>query len=352
MNTFLKVVVLMILSGSACAGDLVLKLGTTGNFRYHRIPVTGTVTVSPSTGDITVDPVAETGSSNDGWCPTTGGGGSAPTFTTALTPSTTALAAGGGSVTLTWAVSNATNGCVASSAGVTGWNGNAVTSPTTVNLTTAGSYPFTVSCSNAFGSTNSGPVTVTVAESGGSGNPECDTRPATAGLTRQTAMTNYNLGGTLNQQNSEFGIGTSINVTGYSPLFGTTFNQANQVARVFIDTGKYVAMGFSTTGVATGATGKISWAQASQAIFSVQISPCVGDFQFVTDPMCKASAVETGGIAWKIGTKPPTNPGFYCYLTPGKTYYINSVATDDGTWTTTTCTTAWCDWFVNYVGGV
>jgi len=234
---------------------------------------------------------------------------------------------------------------------VSGWNGNAVTSPVTVNLTTAGSYPFTVSCSNTNGSTNSGPVTVTVAESGGTANPECTSRPATPGLTRQTTMTNYNLGGTLNQQNSEFGIGTSINVTTYSPLFGTTFNQTNQVARVFVNSGSYVAMGFSTSGVATGATGKISWSEASQAIYSVQISPCEGDFQFVTDPMCKASGVFSGGIAWKIGTKPPTNPGFYCYLTPGKSYFINSVATDDGAWNTTTCTSTWCDWFVNYVGG-
>lgn len=351
MNTFLKVVVLTLLSGSAIAGDLVLKLGTTGNFRYHRIPVTGTVTVSPATGDITVDPVAETGSSNDGWCPTTGTGGPTPTFTTALAASTTSLPAGGGSVTLTWAASNAT-GCTASSTGVTGWNGNAVTSPTTVNLTTSGSYPFTVTCSNANGGTNSGPVTVVVAESGGTANPECVTRPQTAGLTRQITMTNYNLGGTLNQQNGEFGIGSSINVTGYTPLFGTTFNQANQVARVFIDSGKFVSMGFSTTGVATGATGKISWAQASQAIFSVQISPCVGDFEWVVDPYCKASGVEIGGLGWKIGTKPASNPLPVCYLTPGKTYYINSVATDDGSWTTTTCSTAWCDWFVNYVGGI
>lgn len=350
MNTFLKVVVLTLLSGSAIAGDLVLKLGTTGNFRYHRIPVTGTVTVSPATGDITVDPVAEMGSSNDGWCPAGGGGGSAPTFTTALAASTTSLPAGGGSVTLTWVVTGSgTITCTASSAGVTGWNGNAVTSPTTVNLTTAGSYPFTVTCSNTYGATVSGPVTVTVAESG-STNPECDTRPATAGITRQTTMTNYNLGGTLNQQNSEFGIGTSINVTGYSPLFGTTFNQANQVARVFIDTGKYVSMGFSTTGVATGATGKIQWAAATT--FTAQISPCVGDFDWVVDPFCKASGTETGGIGWKIGTKPPTGALPVCYLTPGKTYYINSVGSQEGTWTTSTCSTAWCDWFVNYVGGI
>lgn len=349
MKTCMKAVVLMLLSGSAMAGDLVLKLGTTGNFRYHRIPVTGTVTVSPATGDITVDPVAETGSSSDGWCPA--GTNGTPTFPTPLGASATSLPSTGGSVTLSWTASNATLGCTASSSGVTGWNGNAVTSPVTVSLSAAGSYSFSVSCSNSNGSTTSGPVVVTVESSGTTLPPECATRLPPAGVTRQTNMTNYNLGGTLNQQNSEFGVGSNVNVTGYTPLFGTTFNQANQVARVFIDTNKYVAMQLSTTGVPVNAVGGISWAQASQAMFSVQISLCPGDFGHVIDPMCKTSAVETGGLAWKVGTKPPTNPGFYCYLTPGQTYYINAIATDEGSWTTTTCSTTWCDWFVNHVGG-
>ena len=100
-----------------------------------------------------------------------------------------------------------------------------------------------------------------------------------------------------------------------------------------------------------GATGKISWYQVSNAIFSAQISPCAGDFEWVTDPNCKASGNETGGMAWKVGPKPANNPGFYCYLDPDKTYYINVVASDDGTWTTTTCDTPYCTWLVS-VGGI
>jgi hypothetical protein len=349
MNKYAKALVLLALCGSVTAGDLVLKLGTSGNYRYHRIPVTGSVTVSPATGDITVDPVADAGTNNDGWCPAGGtGGGSAPTFTTPLQANTNSLPAGGGSVTLTWAVTGAT-GCTASSSGVSGWNGNAVTSPTTVNLTAAGTYSFSVTCSNTNGSTSGGTVAVTVASSGGGTNPECSARPAPVGLTRQTTMTNYNLGGTLNQQNNEFPLGGSINITGYVPLFGTTFNQPNQVARLFLFPNNYAALSFSTTGVSTGATGHISWEQVATGEFSAQISPCPGDFGFVADPNCKASGIASG-LTWKIGTKPASNPGWYCYLDPNKTYYINVVSSGDGTWTTNTCGSTYCTWLVS-VGG-
>lgn len=350
MNIFGKALVLLAFCGPVAAGDLVLKLGTTGNYRYHRIPVTGNVTVSPATGDITVDPVAEAGTSNDGWCPAgTGGGGSAPTFNVPLGASTSTLPFGGGSVTLSWTVSGAT-GCTASSSGVSGWNGNAVTSPTVLNLTASGNYSFGVTCSNTNGSTSGGTVSVTVATQTPT-QTECPSRPAPTGLTRQTTMVNINQGGTLNQQNAEFPIGSSIDVTSYVPLFGTSFNQPNQAARLFLNTGQYVAMGFSTSSVSTGATGKIAWAAASTATFSVQISPCPGDFDWVVDANCKASAVETDGIVWKIGTKPASNPGWFCYLEPNKTYYINAVASDNGSWTTTTCTSTYCTWFVSPVGG-
>ena len=87
-----------------------------------------------STGDITVDPVADAGTSLDGWCPASGGGGgSAPVFTQQLQASTTSLSSAGGSVTLSWTVSGQT-GCTASSSGVSGWNGGTVTSPTALTL--------------------------------------------------------------------------------------------------------------------------------------------------------------------------------------------------------------------------
>lgn len=350
MKNRAKVLVLLALCGSATAGDLVLKLGTAGNYSYHRIPVTGSVTISPSTGDITVDPVANAGTSADGWCPAGGGGGGTPTFSQQLQASPTSLASTGGSVTLTWAVSGAT-GCTASSSGVSGWNGGAVTTPTVLNLpantgTSTVNYSFGVTCANANGSTSGGTVSVSVAGTGGSGNPECANRPAPAGLTRQTTMTNYNLGGTLNQQNMEFPVNSSVNITGYVPLLGTTFNQSNQVARLFLFPDNYAAMGFTTTGVATGATGGVNWEQVASGVFSVQISPCPGDFDWVVDGNCKATGIASA-LTWKVGTRPPTNAGFYCYLEPNKTYYINVVSSGDGTWTTNTCTSSYCTWLVS-----
>lgn len=345
-----KALVLLALCGSASAGDLVLKLGTAGNYRYHRIPVTGSVTVSPATGDITVDPVADAGTSLDGWCPASGGGGgSAPVFSQQLQASTTSLASSGGSVTLSWTVSGQT-GCTASSSGVSGWNGGTVTSPTVLTLpantgTSAVNYSFGVTCANGNGSTSGGTVSVSVAASGG-GNPACSSRPAPAGLTRQTSMTNYNLSGTLNQQNNEFPLGSSVNITGYVPLLGTSFNQANQVARLFLFPDNYAAMQFSTSGVATGATGHVQWEQVASGVFSAQISPCPGDFDWVVDGNCKASGIASA-LTWKIGTKPQTNPGFYCYLDPNTTYYINVVSADNGTWTTNTCGSTYCTWLVS-----
>ncbi|HRG15612.1 MAG TPA: hypothetical protein PLB00_06435 [Pseudomonadota bacterium] len=350
-----KALVLLALCGSATAGDLVLKLGTAGNYRYHRIPVTGSVTVSPATGDITVDPVADAGTSLDGWCPASGGGGgSAPVFTQQLQASTTSLSSAGGSVTLSWTVSGQT-GCTASSSGVSGWNGGTVTSPTALTLpantgTSAVNYSFGVTCSNGNGSTSGGTVSVSVAgTSGGTGNQECSSRPAPVGITQQTTMTNYNLGGTLNQQNNEFPLGGSINITGYVPLLGTSFNQPNQVARLFLFPNNYAALSFSTTGVATGATGHVSWEQVASGLFSAQISPCPGDFDWVVDANCKASGIASA-LTWKIGTKPQSNPGFYCYLDPNKTYYLNVVSSDNGTWTTNTCGSTYCTWLVS-VGG-
>lgn len=340
MNTYAKALVFLALCGSAAAGDLVLKLGTTGNYRYHRIQVTGSVTVNPATGDITVDPVAELGTYSDGWCPAnSGGGGSPPTFSVPLTASTTSLPVGGGSVTLTWAVSGATS-CTASSSGVSGWNGNAVTSPTVVSMTASGNYPFSVTCSNNDGSTSGGTVTVTVATQT---STECTDRPAPTGVAQQTTMTNrYS-----SVQNSEFGVGASINISGYTPLFGSTFNQHNQTARLFLDAGKYAAMQFSTNGMTAGALGQISWEQSDgNADFAVMISPCPGDFDWVTAPNCKSVGNGFGGaLGWAVGGG---GGAFDCPLLTNKTYYINVVASATSPWTTSTCIgSAWCTWLVS-----
>lgn len=162
-------------------------------------------------------------------------------------------------------------------------------------------------------------------------------------------MINYNLNGALNQQNIEFPLNGSVNISGYIPLFGTVFNQTNQVARLFLDTGKYASLAFDTGTVAVGAAGQVAWNPASSATFTVQISPCVGDFDYVTDPMCKRQAAEES-INWKVGPKPTSNPGPYCYVDANKTYYINVIGTVPPNWGTTTCDSAYCTWLVS-VGG-
>lgn len=162
-------------------------------------------------------------------------------------------------------------------------------------------------------------------------------------------MINFDQGNTLNQQNNEFPVGTTIDVTGYVPLFGKKFNEPNQVARLFLDTGKYAAMGFSSEALPQGTTGAISWTMASSSPFAVQISACPGDFGAGLDDNCHTSSVD-GGLAWKVGTKPALNPGFYCYLEPGRPYFLNVVAAQEGTPGTSTCTDERCTWLVS-VGG-
>jgi len=352
MKNIIKVAVFMALSGSSMAGDLVLKLGTTGNFRYHRVPITGTVTISPSTGDVTIDPVAEAAVLGDGWCPSGTPTQGAPTFSSALAVNNSSLPVGGGSVTLTWATSSTTTvTCTASGSGVSGWNSNVVVSPTIVSLSASGNYSFSVSCQNSTGATSSNSVSVAVASS--TPTTACTPRPAPSGVTRQTSMTNINLGGTSNQQNNEFGLGAQVAVNTYSPLLGNVLNQSGQAARAFITAGNFVALEFSTTGVSLGATGAIGWSQSGVApgVVTVMISPCAGDFEWVTDGNCKTTSGEAG-LTWKVGTRPATSPGFYCYLNANQTYYINAIFAGPTTgYGTTSCPGSYCDWLISPVGG-
>ncbi len=307
-----------------------------------RIAAGSAATIDPLSGDVHITPSASTGAVGDGWCP--GSGGSAPVFTAALTATPASLPGGGGNSTLSWATNGATS-CVASATpSVAGWSGSKpVTGSVQVSLAATGTYSFALSCTGPGGTTNAQPATVTV----GPVATDCTNRPPPIGVPRQSSMTNYNQGSTLNQQNSEFPIGSSINITGYSPLFGTYFNQPNQVARLFLDAGKYAAMGFTASPL--NASGHVSWEQVATGEFTVEISACPGDFGFVTDPNCKASGIASA-LTWKVGQKPASNPGFFCYLDYNRTYYLNIINTSPGTWNTTTCGGAYCTWLVS-IGG-
>jgi len=345
MKMQLRAAVLLLLAGTASAGDLVMKLGTQAVPVYHRIPVTGSVTISPSTGDIIVDPVANNGTSSDGWCPTgtVDPGCTTPvSFTTALTVNTSSLPVGGGSVTLNWVAANSVTCTASASPAVAGWSG-VVTSPTTVSLSASGTYTFDLNCTGV-GVCPSAPavpkgVTVQQAVS------QCSSRPPPTGLTRQTSMTNT----PRFPENFEFNSGATIGLTGYNPILGT-FPTAGATAYVFIDTNKYVAMEFSTAGTANGVVGEIGWEQPTTngAPGWVMISECPGDFEFMTDSKCKVHS-GVSALTWVVGSA-ATQPTWACHLEANKTYYINSLFSSSGSFTTTTCGGSNCHWFINSAG--
>lgn len=349
MNRIKQALMLFALAGSAAAGDLVMKLGSTSAPVYHRVPVTGNVTISPATGDIIVDPVAEAGVGGDGWCPTGGTGGTpAPNFTQNLTVSTANLPFGGGQVQLSWAVNNATSCSASANPAVAGWSGT-VSSPTTVTLTATGTYTFSLSCTGAGGTTAATPRTVTVAADNNPPPTACTNRPPVIGLTRQNAMVNN----PRFPENNEFNFNASIDLTRYNPILGT-FPQAGQSAYVFIDTNKYVAMEFSTSGVANGVFGGISWEQPATngAPLWVMISECPGDFEWMNNGNCKVhSGIST--LTWWVGTGAP---GWVCKLDQNKTYYLNAVFANPGSYTDSSCRDSNgsvmnnCHWFITGAG--
>jgi hypothetical protein len=345
MNRIAKALALLAISGVVSAGDLVLKLGTAQVPVYHRIPITGTVTISPTTGDVTVDPVAEAGTSLDGWCPAGGGGGTPAPVVSNFVATPSSLPAGGGSVQLTWSVTNSTGCSGTSSPTVAGWNGS-VSTGATVNLTSSGTYTFSLSCTGAGGTSSTINRQVTVANT--TTPTACTNRPPPTGLTRQGAMVNN----PRFAENNEFNFNVSIPLTGYSPILGA-FPAAGQSAYVFIDTDKYVAMEFSTTGVNNGVFGEVSWEQPATngAPLWAMISECPGDFEFVTSPLCKSHG-GASGLTWIVGV---TN-NWGCRLEPNKTYYLNAVYATTTSWTNTSCRNSDgaplsnCHWFINGAG--
>lgn len=327
---------------SAFAGDLVLKLGTTND---PRIPITGLVTVNPSSGDVIVDPVASAGTAGDGWCPVgTGGGTPAPTVNYSV--DNASLPVGGGTVNLSWTSTNAT-GCTASSSpSVNGWSGSVATSGSVaVALSASGTYTFSLYCSGAGG--NSGTSTRQVVVATATTSTECTNRPAPTQLTRQTTF--YNGGIYAHNSNKDIPGGTT-SVTTHDPVlgpFGYTYINEKEDAYIPIENAKYISLQFSTAGLASGTYGRVSWEQPTSngAPLTVMLSPCPGDFQYVTSAKCKVT-LGYGALTWYItsGTSPSTT----CKLEPNKTYYINAAFVESTDYTTGSCTVGqpYCNWFV------
>ena len=333
----------MLAPAIALGGDLVLKLGTAND---PRIPITGLVTVSPASGDVIVDPIANNGTAGDGWCPSGGGTGVIPTFTTPFSASPDSLASGGGQVTLTWAASNASNCTASSNPAVAGWSGTvAATGPTAVNLTTSGTYTFSLFCTGTGGNTATFSDQVTV-QTGGGTPAACTGRPAPTGLTRGVEFVNS--GVFYHNSNKDLPAGGAISLQTHDPVlsqFGTTEN-----AYIPIYQNQYVAMEFNSSSVPTGSIGTFEWEQPSQngAPITVMISPCPGDFQWVVDGNCKTgNAIGYGAINWHV-TSGAAQAGT-CKLLPNTTYYVNAAFVNPTAFTTSSCGqgNAYCIWFVS-----
>ena len=327
---------------SAMAGDLVLKLGTNND---PRIPITGLVTVNPASGDVIVDPVANSGVSGDGWCPTGGTSPTAPSFTTAFSANTSSLPVGGGSVSLSWATAN-TTGCTASSSPtVTGWNGAVGTSgPASISLTASGTYTFSLYCSGSGGNTSTYSRQVVVATS--TTTSQCQARPAPTTLTRETVFMNTGVNNTPSNYNLP---PSTVSLTTLDPVlgpFGGTVEKPNDDAYIPIDVNKYVALQFSTSSVTEGVTGRFIWEQPTSGgkVLTVMVSPCPGDFNYVVDAKCKVTR-GYGSINWKVTSGSTTN----CKLEPNTTYYLNAAFVSGDTYTTNTCDggVSNCKWLIS-----
>ena len=331
---------------AAMAGDLVLKLGTTND---PRIPITGLVTVSPSSGDVIVDPVANSGSAGDGWCPAGSGGGTpAPTFTTAFAVDNASLPVGGGNVTLSWVAANATSCTASSSPSVAGWSGTVGTSgPTTFSLSTSGTYTFSIYCSGAGG--NSATYSRQVVVATASTPNECSNRPAPTQLVRQA---NFFNGGIYSHNSNKDLPGGTVTLNTHDPVlgpFGYTYINEKEDAYIPVEVGKYLALEFSTAGLASGTYGRISWEQPTSngSPLTVMISPCPGDFQYVTAAKCKAT-LGYGSLTWYVTSG--TNPSTTCKLEPNKTYYVNAAFVQSTDYFSNSCTVGqpYCNWFVSH----
>lgn len=322
---------LFILCSSAAtqAANLLLDLGN-GNLVPYQISTARDVSIAPGTGNITLRLQASSGTAGDGWCPTTGGGPSAPTVTFNVNTSSITT---GGQVTATWSTSNAVS-CASTGSTLPGtvsnWTSVLPTSSTglVMTLNTDGTYLFALSCTGAGGTTTvtrqvsvSPPVSTT-----------CTGVNPIAGTVRKLSFVNS--GAIRGEGNTELPNGGLISMTNYSPVWGGTeaapiFPSRNGTGGVPLSGNEYAAMQFSTgastaTGTPWGGAdfGGLIWATAQQnggGTAMVAISECPGDFTQRLPATFGCLAIGVGSsINFKIGSSSSR-----CALQLNKTYYLN-----------------------------
>ncbi len=348
------------LSSLAHAGDLVLSLGGSNTYR---IPLSSStnINISPVTGDVSARPVNTSGSADDGWCPAAMGAPPPPVFTTTLSATVTSLPIGGGTTSLIWAVTALPPPICTTSAtelpsgvsAVEGWNTvmpNASTG-TILTLTESGIYRFSLSCTNASGTTARS-VTVSVA---GQDFPICVHSGPPVGMTQMNSF--VNTANTRAAGNQEWAVGTTLNTNRWSPdptsppngtaparsLLGRWGVTTGDTAVIPIPSNQFLAFKFETIGAGMNRAGSITWEQPGENAAPVfaTISPCPGDAN-PPEQRCKSPYSGAAGLGWTFGSTPAS----WCPLSSGATYYLNVFFRRPEQLDVTDCSSGTCWWLV------
>lgn len=208
--------------------------------------------------------------------------------------------------------------CAASGLPGTTWDGLKLPSGSqavsTAALAPNTTYDVTLDCSNG-PVTDTAIVSLTVNEgSGGGGVPQfCidQGRVPPAGLIRDTQILD----------------GSATTTETWSQLFGQNFPQGNG-RDMSIQNGRYAQLDFTTDGLSTGVSGRLTFDVLQTFVPSgqkiVTLSQCPGDFTDLNDTNCKRF-VGQGSLRWAINS----GGGFDCVLSPNTAYYLNILYTAD-----------------------
>lgn len=235
-----------------------------------------------------------------------GGGTTAPTLTLSASPTTHSSAPG--TSTLTWTVSSAT-ACTASG----DWSGskNINGGSEQVTMSSAGSYSYTLACSNSAGTT-----TRTAYVTVGSSTTNC-----TGNQAPPTGKTLKSLGTLASLTSTTSGNNPLVNPGSGRVGFELTQEQ-------------YAAIAFTAPSSSDGKiTGNLAFEnppanQTTPASYRVTVSQCPGDFSTNSIPQNIGCGKQGGttSLYWSID---PSAPATKCKLTSGETYYLNVINSSD-----------------------
>ena len=214
----------------------------------------------------------------------------------------------GQSTTLSWTTSNATS-CTPSG-GAGGWSARTITLPnssTTVTISTADSYVFTLTCAGDAGSPAVASRTVTVNPPPPPPEPGNCTTPSLSGV-----------------------------VVDWSEVFGVNFPMP-VYDNEYVEVPKqgYLAVKFNTGSIVDD--GKMSTVETTitDGVRFGTFSQCPGDFNVA--PECDHVWGISGGIRWATNGR-----SLACQLQPNTTYYFNVTFTDGVNGSTTSCNSSRC----------